>query len=91
MSQMTIGKKLFLSFGAALVLTLVVSCLALESYGTLGAATAQTSEPRPGASAPADLRALHAAVGASRPSLARAPGKAAAKAAIPLDDDFREF
>ena len=91
MSQMTIGKKLFLAFGAASVLTLVVSCLALEGFGTLGAATAQASGPRPGASAPADPRARHAAAGASGPSLARAPGKAAAKAAIPLDDDFREF
>ena len=36
-SKMTIGKKLFLSFGAALVLTLVVSLVALQSLGSLGA------------------------------------------------------
>jgi methyl-accepting chemotaxis protein/methyl-accepting chemotaxis protein-1 (serine sensor receptor) len=35
-SQMTIGKKLFLSFGAALALTLVVSLFALQSIGSLG-------------------------------------------------------
>src|ERR1035441_62482 len=34
--QMTIGRKLFLSFGAALVLTLAVSFLALNDIGNLG-------------------------------------------------------
>jgi len=37
--QMTIGKKLFLSFGAALVLTLAVSFLALNDIGNLGGMT----------------------------------------------------
>ena len=37
-SQMTIGKKLFLSFGGALLLTLVVSFVAMESIASLGAA-----------------------------------------------------
>jgi methyl-accepting chemotaxis protein/methyl-accepting chemotaxis protein-1 (serine sensor receptor) len=36
MSQMTIGKKLFLSFGAALALTLLVSLFALRGFSTLG-------------------------------------------------------
>ncbi len=36
-SQMTIGKKLLLSFGAALGLTLAVSALALEGLTSLGA------------------------------------------------------
>ena len=36
-SQMTIGKKLILSFGAALALTLMVSALALEGFSSLGA------------------------------------------------------
>ncbi len=36
-SQMTIGKKLFLSFGGAALLTLIVSFFALQSIGTLGA------------------------------------------------------
>lgn len=35
-SQMTIGRKLFLSFGAALTLTLVVSVVALQGIGGLG-------------------------------------------------------
>jgi methyl-accepting chemotaxis protein len=34
-SKMTIGKKLFMSFGAALVLTLVVSFVALQSIGSV--------------------------------------------------------
>ena len=37
-SQMTIEKQLFLSFGAALALTLAVSGLALQGFGTLGGA-----------------------------------------------------
>ena len=37
-TQMTIEKKLFLSFGAALILTLAVSGLALEGFGTLSEA-----------------------------------------------------
>src|ERR1035441_4937862 len=37
--QMTIGTKLFLSFGAALVLTLAVSFLALNDIGNLGGMT----------------------------------------------------
>src|ERR1019366_9263369 len=37
--QMTIGRKLFLSFGAALVLTLGVSVLALIDIGNLGGVT----------------------------------------------------
>ena len=37
--QMTIGTKLFLSFGAALVLTLAVSFLALNDIGNLGGVT----------------------------------------------------
>lgn len=36
MRSITIGKKLFLSFGAALALTLAVSCLSLLSIGSLG-------------------------------------------------------
>jgi methyl-accepting chemotaxis protein/methyl-accepting chemotaxis protein-1 (serine sensor receptor) len=36
-SQMTIGKKLFLSFGAALALTLAVCALALYGFSSLGA------------------------------------------------------
>ena len=36
-SQMTIGKKLFLSFGVALALTLAVSALALQGLTALGA------------------------------------------------------
>ncbi|HEX4807799.1 MAG TPA: methyl-accepting chemotaxis protein [Bryobacteraceae bacterium] len=35
-SQMTIGKKLFLSFAAALALTLVISFVALQSFGSVG-------------------------------------------------------
>jgi methyl-accepting chemotaxis protein len=35
-SQMTVGKKLFLSFGGPLVLTLVVSVLALQGFGSIG-------------------------------------------------------
>ncbi|HTR38582.1 MAG TPA: methyl-accepting chemotaxis protein [Bryobacteraceae bacterium] len=35
-TQMTIGKKLYLSFGAALALTLIISFLALHSIGKLG-------------------------------------------------------
>jgi len=37
MGSMTIGKKLFLSLGAALALTLAVSCLALWGVNTLNA------------------------------------------------------
>src|ERR1035441_10433011 len=37
--QMTIGRKLFLSFGAALVLTLAMSFLALNDIGNLGGMT----------------------------------------------------
>ena len=37
-SQMTIEKQLFLSFGAALALTLAVSGLAFQGFGTLGGA-----------------------------------------------------
>src|SRR5664279_1358268 len=37
--QMTIGRKLFLSFGAAMVLTLAVSFLALNDIGNLGGVT----------------------------------------------------
>jgi len=36
MGSMTIGKKLFISFGAALALTLAVGCLALWNIGSLG-------------------------------------------------------
>lgn len=35
-SQMTLGKKLFLSFSAALALTLVISFVALESFSSVG-------------------------------------------------------
>jgi methyl-accepting chemotaxis protein/methyl-accepting chemotaxis protein-1 (serine sensor receptor) len=38
MKQMTIGKKLFLSCGAALVLTLALGVIALEGLATLGSA-----------------------------------------------------
>jgi len=37
MNSMTIGKKLFISFGAALVLTLVVGVVSLQSIGGIGA------------------------------------------------------
>ena len=37
MKSMTIGKKLLMSFGAALALTLVVGLVALESLGSLAA------------------------------------------------------
>src|ERR1039457_918873 len=37
-SKMTIGKKLLLSFGVAVALTLAVSALALQGFSTLGGA-----------------------------------------------------
>ncbi len=37
MSEMTIGRKLYLSLGSALVLTLMVSVVSLQSIGSLGA------------------------------------------------------
>jgi methyl-accepting chemotaxis protein/methyl-accepting chemotaxis protein-1 (serine sensor receptor) len=42
-SQMTIGKKLFLSFGSALLLTLIVGGVAFWAIGSLGASIAEVA------------------------------------------------
>src|SRR5436190_1411592 len=42
-SQMTLGKKLFLSFGAALALTLILGGVAMWAIGTLGASVAEVA------------------------------------------------